>query len=84
MRYRKLGNTGLDVSVITNSGVKHTSEEGVTSLGPGVERDWTFEFPLDSGEWTFSLIYILKSYSSSLPFVTRLWKLFYFIRVSVG
>ena len=46
---------GLDVSIITNSGFKHTSEEGVTSLGPGVERDWTFEFPLDSGEWTFSL-----------------------------
>ena len=46
---------GLDVSVITNSGAKHLSEEGVTSLGPGVQRDWTFEFPLDSGEWTFVL-----------------------------
>ena len=28
---------GLDVSVITNSGAKHNSKEGVTSLGPGVE-----------------------------------------------
>ena len=31
------------------------SIEGVTSLGPGVERNWNFEFPLDSGEWTFAL-----------------------------
>ena len=46
---------GLDVSVITNSGVKHASKEGVTSLGPGIEREWTFEFPLDSGEWTFAM-----------------------------
>jgi hypothetical protein len=46
---------GLDVSVITNSGVKHESVEGVTSLGPGIEREWNFEFPLDSGEWTFAL-----------------------------
>ena len=46
---------GLDVSVITNSGAKHNSKEGVTSLGPGVEREWVFEFPLDSGEWTFVL-----------------------------
>ena len=46
---------GLDVSVITNSGLKHLSQEGVTSLGPGIQRDWTFEFPLDSGEWTFVL-----------------------------
>ena len=46
---------GLDVSVITNTGAKHLSQEGVTSLGPGIQRDWTFEFPLDSGEWTFVL-----------------------------
>ena len=46
---------GLDVSIITNSGAKYVSLEGVTSLGPGVEREWNFEFPLDSGEWTFVL-----------------------------
>ena len=46
---------GLDVAVITNTGAKHLSQEGVTSLGPGIQRDWTFEFPLDSGEWTFVL-----------------------------
>ena len=46
---------GLDVCVITNSGEKYSSLEGVTSLGPGIQRDWTFEFPLDSGEWTFVL-----------------------------
>ena len=46
---------GLDVSVITHLGAKHHSQEGVTSLGPGIQRDWTFEFPLDSGEWTFVL-----------------------------
>ena len=46
---------GLDVSVITNDGRKYGSKEGVTSLGPGVERNWDFEFPLDSGEWTFVL-----------------------------
>ncbi len=46
---------GLDASVITNTGAKHHSQEGVTSLGPGIQREWTFEFPLDSGEWTFVL-----------------------------
>ena len=46
---------GLDVSVITNTGAKHPSKEGVSSLGPGIERNWTFEFPLSMGEWTFSL-----------------------------
>ena len=46
---------GLDVAAVTNSGAKHPSQEGVTSLGPGIQRDWTFEFPLDSGEWTFVL-----------------------------
>ena len=34
---------GLDVSVITNDGRKYNSIEGVTSLGPGVERNWNFE-----------------------------------------
>ena len=43
----------LDSYIVSNTGVKHTSIEGVTSLGPGKQRDWTFEFPLDSGEWTF-------------------------------
>lgn len=46
---------GLDVSIITNDGRKYQSVEGVTSLGPGVERNWNFEFPLDHGEWTFVL-----------------------------
>jgi len=46
---------GLDVSIITNDGRKYQSVEGVTSLGPGVERNWNFEFPLDNGEWTFVL-----------------------------
>ena len=46
---------GLEVSIITNTGAKHYSQEGVTSLGPGIQREWTFEFPLDSGEWTFVL-----------------------------
>ena len=45
----------LDVAIITNEGVKYTSLEGVTSLGPGVERNWTFEFQQSVGEWTFSL-----------------------------
>ncbi len=45
----------LDVSIITDKGVKHTSKEGITSLGPGVERNWTFEFQQSSGEWTFAL-----------------------------
>ena len=45
----------LDVAIITNEGVKHTSQEGITSLGPGVERNWTFEFQQSVGEWTFSL-----------------------------
>ena len=53
---------GLEVTVVTNTGAKHLSQEGVTSLGPGIQRDWTFEFPLDSGEWTF----VLKGSSSDI------------------
>ena len=33
---------GLDVSIITNNGAKYQSKEGVTSLGPGIERNWSF------------------------------------------
>ena len=43
----------LEAYVVSNTGAKYTSIEGVTRLGPGKQRDWTFEFPLDSGEWTF-------------------------------
>ena len=46
---------GLDVSIITSAGNKFDSEEGVSSLGPGVEREWTFEFPISTGQWTFIL-----------------------------
>jgi len=45
----------LDVAIITDKGIKHTSQEGITSLGPGVERNWTFDFQQSVGEWTFSL-----------------------------
>ena len=33
---------GLDVAVITNSGAKHPSMEGVSSLGLGILRYWSF------------------------------------------
>ena len=45
----------LDVYIETNSGSKCYSKEGITSLGPGLQRNWSFEFVLMSGNWSFHL-----------------------------
>jgi len=45
----------LEVYVETNSGLKCYSKEGITSLGPGLQRNWSFEFVLMSGNWSFHL-----------------------------
>ena len=45
---------GLNISITTSDGQEISSKEGITSLGPGVTRTFTFEFPLENGQWTFS------------------------------
>ena len=44
---------GLDIKITTSDGQKVSPKEGITSLGPGVSRSFTFEFPLDNGQWSF-------------------------------
>ena len=45
---------GLEIHITTSDGQEVSAKEGITSLGPGVTRTFTFEFPLDNGQWTFS------------------------------
>ena len=46
---------GLEIFIQTSDKRKVESEEGITSLGPGLTRKFTFEFPLESGNWTFMI-----------------------------
>ena len=46
---------GLDIFIQTSDKRKVDSDEGISSLGPGLTRKFTFEFPLESGEWTFMI-----------------------------
>ncbi len=46
---------GLDIFIQTSDNRKVESAEGISSLGPGLTRKFTFEFPLQSGDWTFML-----------------------------
>jgi hypothetical protein len=46
---------GLEIHIITSDGQKVESQSGITSLGPGLTRNFTFEFPLENGTWTFSV-----------------------------
>ena len=45
---------GLNICITTSDGQEVSAKEGITSLGPGVTRTFTFEFPLENGQWTFS------------------------------
>ena len=46
---------GLDIFIQTSDKRKVESEEGISSIGPGLTRTFTFEFPLDNGDWTFMI-----------------------------
>ena len=46
---------GLDIFIQTSGKTKVESNEGISSIGPGLTRTFTFEFPLDSGNWTFMI-----------------------------
>ena len=46
---------GLDIFIQTSDKRKVDSDEGISSLGPGLTRKFTFEFPLESGNWTFMI-----------------------------
>jgi len=45
---------GLEIKITTSDGLEVSAKEGITSLSPGVTRTFTFEFPLENGQWTFS------------------------------
>ena len=46
---------GLDIFIQTSDKRKVESQEGISSLGPGLTRKFTFEFPLEKGDWTFMI-----------------------------
>ncbi|MDE0858474.1 MAG: hypothetical protein OSA38_07910, partial [Candidatus Poseidoniaceae archaeon] len=46
---------GLSAYITTSSGQKIEALTAITSLGPGLTRTFTFEFPLDTGTWTYTL-----------------------------
>ena len=40
---------GLEVHIVTSDGKKVASDSGISSLGPGLTRNFSFEFPLEKG-----------------------------------
>ena len=44
---------GLKAHILTSDGNKVESESGISSLGPGLTRNFAFEFPLEKGTWSF-------------------------------
>ncbi len=46
---------GLKVHVVTSDGKKIESNSGISSLGPGLTRNFSFEFPLEKGTWSFTV-----------------------------
>jgi hypothetical protein len=46
---------GLDIFIQTSDKRKVESDEGISSIGPGLTRKFTFEFPLEKGNWTFMI-----------------------------
>ena len=46
---------GLDIFIQTSDKKKVESDEGISSIGPGLTRKFSFEFPLENGDWTFMI-----------------------------
>ena len=44
---------GLEIFIQTSTKKKIQAKEGISSLGPGLTRSFTYEFPLTKGTWTF-------------------------------
>ncbi|MBT6645184.1 MAG: hypothetical protein HOB52_05220, partial [Euryarchaeota archaeon] len=44
---------GLVATVKTSTGIMIEPTSGVTSIGPGLSREYVFDFHIDEGEWTF-------------------------------
>ena len=44
---------GLEIFIQTSTKKKIQAQEGISSLGPGLTRSFTYEFPLTKGTWTF-------------------------------
>ena len=46
---------GLSAYITTDKGTKVQPLTSITSLGPGLTRTFSFEFPLETGTWTYSV-----------------------------
>ena len=44
---------GLSATLVSDKGLRFEPIEGISSIGPGLTRQFKFEASLDSGEWTF-------------------------------
>ena len=46
---------GPQAEITTSLGTKVEPTSGISSIGPGLTRSFSFAFKLSDGEWTFSL-----------------------------
>ena len=46
---------GIQAEITTSLGTKVEPTSGISSIGPGLTRSFSFAFKLSDGEWTFSL-----------------------------
>ncbi|MCH1540582.1 MAG: hypothetical protein L7S56_04000, partial [Candidatus Poseidonia sp.] len=44
---------GINAALVTEKGVRFEPTEGISSIGPGLTRQFKFEARIDTGEWTF-------------------------------
>ena len=44
---------GLSAALVSDKGVRFEPIEGISSIGPGLTRQFKFEASIDAGEWTF-------------------------------
>ena len=44
---------GLDAAIVDAKGARHEPVEGISSIGPGLTRQFKFEAQITSGTWTF-------------------------------
>ena len=44
---------GLSAALVTDKGVRYEPVEGITSIGPGLTRQFKFEAGIVTGTWSF-------------------------------
>ena len=47
---------GLQAHLVTDNGQRHEPVEGITSIGPGLTRQFKFEARISAGTWSFEFL----------------------------